>query len=239
MRFPRKRRSDANQVLSRVQASAPYADSVVESIVNAYYPRELAAVDAARVRAQSAYSVSSALVALLIGAGLLASFDERSSVIQVLGAVALALWLLAACLYLRAVASPIAPYDRGLASEDSAFVDTVLSRASAERLEVDRRLGVANTSSMIALLVTISTVLLAIFWNPVATSNGIIVLTDNGISMIARVCPRRPTTLAGDIDDASISTDILHIKVLAGICDGGPIDLEVAINLVSAIRVNA
>lgn len=217
--------------------SENYAKSAVDAIVGAYYPRQVSAVDAARSRAQSAYTVSSALATVLLGAGLLTALGERPLIVRGLGSIAIAAWLGAAGLYLRAVASPVTPPLRDVKDGAAAFVNAVLKRAEAERREIDARLNIANAGSLFALLVTATAIAVAVYWSPAQTVSGMIVLTRSGAEVIGEVCPQRPGTLTGAVAYESLNTDVLAIEAEEGVCDDVAVLLQVPRSSVAAVRV--
>jgi hypothetical protein len=65
---------------------------VRDAVVNAYYPRALAVPDAARSRAQAAYTIASAIAAALVAAGVFGNLDQRPELVQGLGVAALVGW---------------------------------------------------------------------------------------------------------------------------------------------------
>jgi hypothetical protein len=92
------------------EAPAPGLRADVESppreFIAAYWPRALAAADAARARAQAGFTVASAIATGLVAAGIFTNAADRASAARDIGAAALALWLGTMLLFLRAIAEP-------------------------------------------------------------------------------------------------------------------------------------
>src|SRR5262245_38789422 len=72
----------------------------LETITTEFYTQILSASKDARARAQNAYTIASATAAALVAAGLFAHIRDYPDIVQFLGVAALAIWLLAAGVYL-------------------------------------------------------------------------------------------------------------------------------------------
>jgi hypothetical protein len=91
---------------ARASAQVGGSESPPREVVAAYWPRALAAADAARARAQAGFTVASAIATGLVAAGIFTNAAERAHAARDIGAAALALWLGAMLLFLRAIAEP-------------------------------------------------------------------------------------------------------------------------------------
>lgn len=73
----------------------------LKTIVGAVYPAMLSEPTTVRARAQTAYTIASAIAAALVTAGVVAKIKEFPAVVQVFGVLAVATWLLAAGLFIN------------------------------------------------------------------------------------------------------------------------------------------
>jgi hypothetical protein len=106
---------------------------VRDAVVATYYPRSIAVADAVRSRAQSAYTISSAIGTVLLAAGVLSGIATKPLIVQILGLASLASWFLSALLFMRAVAEPV-PLNVGPEQPTAeAFVNEKAPRASEKQ----------------------------------------------------------------------------------------------------------
>jgi hypothetical protein len=184
----------------------PIPADVITAVIGAYYPRALAATDAAHSRAQAAYSIASAIAAALVAAGVFGGLSQKLLVTQILGVAALVGWLIAAGLYLIAVSAPF----QGTPAQQQtpeAFVKAVLVEASSERQEIDRWQSGARVAAAIAATLTVAAFAFAVFDAPGDNIEGIVTLTAEGRAVVATACTTEPKPIMG-----VISTDDLEKK---------------------------
>jgi len=137
---------------------------VRDAVVAAYYPRALASPDSARSRAQAGYTIASAIATALVAAGVLGNIESQTGVVQSFGLSALIMWMVTAWFYMSSVSVPVRVVE-GLRLTEETFVSTALSNAKVERDEVDRRQGRARFVSFLAVLLTLTTFIAAL-WFP-------------------------------------------------------------------------
>src|SRR4051812_42116319 len=109
---------------------------VLDAAAEAYYSRAAASADAARGRAQTAFSMASVIAGALGAAGALGHIGDAAAAVQIAGTLAFAAWLGTAWLLLRAAVGEYVPPDmaqlgeRGsgvsFVQEDRGFVDRIL-----------------------------------------------------------------------------------------------------------------
>jgi hypothetical protein len=162
---------------------------VRESVVQSYYPHALSVADTARSRAQSGYGIASAIATGLVAAGALGKIGQQSLLVQILGLAAVVMWVVAALLFLWAVAAPV-----GLVTQAqpnvSAFVGAALQLARQERDEIDRRQRFARWASTLAAFLTVMTVTVALLLSGDRASPALSVSVSDipsGIKVVAKV----------------------------------------------------
>src|SRR5437588_326206 len=88
---------DAAQPVNKID------DKVVDATLNAYYPALIASADAARARAQVAYTIASATAAALVAAGVLTNIAAAPFWVRLLGTASLIAWITVAALFMFVV----------------------------------------------------------------------------------------------------------------------------------------
>ena len=116
-----------------------YPKEVRTAVSGAFYPRALAAADTARTRAQSGYTIASAVAAALVAAGILTDICDQQLPIQVLALLSIAAWVVTAILFMWSVAVPVELALPAVLPSADAFVDAVLGNARTERDELNKR----------------------------------------------------------------------------------------------------
>lgn len=191
--------------------------AVVSAIVSAYYPKLVNAADTARSRAQAAYAIGNALAGGLVGASLLTIFSNASTFTKIVGFVAVAVWILAALRYVRAVASPLPPEVPKEIHDANAFVAYVLSSARGDRTAIDKRQRSANFAAVLALSVTALSFALLLFGST-ATFTASVALTSSGQQQMTSICGHATSTLSGNVTTASVGASFLVIELQPGVC---------------------
>jgi hypothetical protein len=190
---------------------------VRDAVVAAYYPRALAVADTARSRAQAAYGIASAIAAALVAAGVFGDLDDRRTIVQIFGVAALALWLLAAGLFLVAVSAPFheTPPNQKTAE---AFVLETLGAATKERTRVEQfSIGAAIVAGLAA-LVTAATFALALFYPPTEEHDAKVLLTAKGTASVEKACGSVPVPLKGQLVMDDLQKEFVAVKLDAGSC---------------------
>ena len=209
-------------------------DSVASAVVGAYYPKLVSSVDAARSRAQSAYAIANALAGGLVGASLFTVFANAPTYVDALGFGAIAVWIVAAGLYVRAIASPLLQ-PTGDVSDKSVFVRDILKNASTERTTIDHRQRDANLASIAAVILTAASFALLLF-GPVGTVKGTIDLTPAGVTQVSAVCLRPLSSLSGDIVRSSLTQSLVVIEVKTSACTLDVSEIRLPLTDIADIR---
>lgn len=207
---------------------------VRDAVVDAYYPRALAAPDAARARAQSAYTIASAIAAGLIAAGAFADFGSRPGLVQVLGFASLGGWLAAAALFMVAVSSPLKSMACPQESADE-FVREALRMAAEERQRVDTWQGAARWVAAGAGALTLGT-FVSVVAMPVDDDVVVEVsLTEAGRDSLADLCGQPIDGLDGTLALDSLDDEFVVVEAAKDACRDEPVELRLPRDHVSGI----
>jgi hypothetical protein len=212
-------------------------DDVRKTVVDAYYRSAFAAPEAARNRAQAAYTIASAVAAALIAAGAFADFPERPTWEKVFGALSLAVWVLAAFLFMYAVATPYRDPDSGksvIGAQE--FIKHVGANTRAERNLIVERQRRAMWAVVVAALLTGLTTGIGLFSTPTKLRTAIVLLTPKGIRQLGAPCNGR-ASIRGVVDTSTIASPVVVIQVKAGMCGPGKGELNVPAAEVAAVLV--
>lgn len=199
-------------------------DAVLGPASEAYYAERVRSGSGARARAQAAQSTVTLFAGGIVAALTFTQLANRPLSTQLAGVGAVALWLLAAVLYLRAVAQPVA----ALAGPSHArnrldLLNAVLKRADDEAAQVDKRQKHANWVVMGALAVSVLTVGLAAIGGPQEerVSGSVGVSPAYAKSVLRKLCTMKDERITGQIDKTSLGTSFVSITVTSKECDGG------------------
>jgi hypothetical protein len=202
---------------------------VVKTVTDAYYTRSVAAADAERSRAQQGYTIGSAISAALVAAGVFAHLDTRPVAVQVLGLLALILWLGAALLYIWTVSVPInvKPPKDGW-PDAGAFVTGVKEMVDTEVTDLRTRQHLAVLATCIAVVLTVATLAFA-----TAEPGGAqpekarVTLTPTASAALTGRCPTTGNEIDGVVDPDHLGNDVVDIAIPAGECgrDATTLDL--------------
>ncbi|MFC0509435.1 hypothetical protein [Micromonospora costi] len=196
--------------------SEPLLTSVQDAVVQAYYPDRVRAATGARTRAQAAQSVVTVFAGALVATFTLTSLASTALVTRIGGCLAVALWLLAAVLYVRAIATivPPGPTAAREVRDARSLIAEVLSRGDEEARQVDRRQTVANGASVVALAATVFTFASALFVDhPDKSRPGVVILGPEGQATVAALCGAPVARVEGDLDVTSLSGQFVSITL--------------------------
>ena len=216
LRGPRaESRSEAPEEVINPEASS----SVIQTMANAYYPQLITQPEAARNRAQAAFSIATAIATALIGLSIFADFGSLRGIVQVLGVLALLTWVASAGLYIRAVAAPA--LRRGLRESTSIydFANAILSNALAERDTIDLRQQLARFVGGIAAVLTFITLATAIIVKPQPELWAVdVAISEDARKGLQQLCTSNPATLRGTIEDESLDRSVIAVRLDPGVC---------------------
>ncbi|HLA13573.1 MAG TPA: hypothetical protein VJZ25_00995 [Gemmatimonadaceae bacterium] len=210
-----------------------FDETATTAVMNAYYPRVLAAPDSARNRAQAGWGIAGAVGTALAGAGVFATDGEGRSVL-VLGFLAIFLWLTASLLFIRAVAVPSKAVGEGTSTSHSGFVRTVFENARSERDQVDDRQKWARRALYSAVTATLATLLVAVWPFTQATRSWRIILTDKGYETVALLCGEISLPLPVEGPHDLLGADQVTLTVDAEHCHGRTVTLTLPRDLIAA-----
>jgi MFS family permease len=206
----------------------PFDSRVGDAVIDAYYNRVVTAADTARSRAQSAYAIASAIAGALVGAALLSNLASVATWIKLVGVGALACWLIASSLYIRAVSRTV-PVPTGPQPDPDALVRAVMENVETERWQIESWYNWANKISLLAMLMTAAAFVAALLSGIGAEHrHGTIVLTATGVQALAGTCDLHGQTVSGEIKLRSLNTDFVEIASDASQCRGKRLDLRIA-----------
>ncbi|ATO13734.1 hypothetical protein CO540_07775 [Micromonospora sp. WMMA2032] len=217
--------------------STPLLTSVQEAVVQAYYPDRVRAASSARTRAQAAQSVVTVFAGALVATFTLTALASAAPVTRVAGCVAVALWLFAAVLYVRAIATVVPPPPTAAreAPDARSLIEEVLRRGDREARQVDRRQTWANLVSVVALAATVATFCAALFVeHPDKTRPGVLILGPDGQATLRALCgPAVGPKVEGKVDVRSMSGQFVSVR-LARCGDRRDVTVRVPRSAVSA-----
>jgi hypothetical protein len=219
-----------------VSVGMTYPKDVRTAVVGAYYPRAIAVADGARAKAQSAYTIASAIAAALVAAGILTDLGERAWYVQLAALAALAAWLLTAVLFMQAVAEPVNLSLPSLIPTADGFIDAVLAAARKEREAIEHRVVIATFATVGAVILTVLAFVLVVAI-PITTSvHGTVLLTEEGVSTIEKTCNRPVATIAGELDPGALTDRYVPIELDAGTCADDSVVVRLPQRFVLAVR---
>jgi hypothetical protein len=166
-------------------------DSVVTSVSETYYSQLVQAVSGARGRAQAAQSTVTLFAGGLMAALSVTALADRPAATRWMGIASVALWLLAALFYLRAVASPVPenePWGRKVTSRQE-LLNRVITKVRAEAKAIDKRQRLANWTAAAAVALSVLTFAQTVLTDPVReTAEGAIVVDHSYAPSLAAAC---------------------------------------------------
>ncbi|MEA2633806.1 MAG: hypothetical protein QOH92_573 [Chloroflexota bacterium] len=188
-----------------------YNEAVPAAVVPEFYKGVVGWADAARAQALGANGIASAVAVALIGTAVLGKLELQPTWVRALGLAAVICWVVAAGLFVYAVAVPADLPPAGQVKGADAFVDAVLKRVKTERDQVRRRARVAILASAVAAVLTVAS-LGAIVFRPPEIVRGVIVVTDAEASAARVVCPAVTSHITGQIEASSLDGEFLTIR---------------------------
>ncbi|MFC9395025.1 hypothetical protein ACFTWS_17960 [Streptomyces sp. NPDC057027] len=198
-------------------------DAVLGPVSEAYYAERVRSGSGARARAQAAQSTVTLFAGGIVAALTFTQLADRPLSTQVAGVGAVAMWLLAAVLYLRAVAQPVGALAGPSHARDRLdLLNAVLKRADDEAAQVDKRQKHANWVVVGALAVSVLTIGLAAIGGPKEEkSSGSIVVSPAYAQSIRALCAKKgELVIIGRIDKASLGAPFVSITVTSKECGG-------------------
>ncbi|MFE0633247.1 hypothetical protein ACFW3D_40760 [Streptomyces sp. NPDC058864] len=202
-------------------------DAVLGPASEAYYAERVRSGSGARARAQAAQSSVTLFAGGIVAALTFTQLADRPLSTQLAGVGAVALWLSAAVLYLRAVAQPVGALAGPSHARDRLdLLNAVLKRADDEAAQVDKRQKHANRVVTGALAVSVLTVGLAALGGPKEEkTSGSVVISPAYAKSLRNLCTMKNERITGQIDKNSLGAPFVSITVASKQC-GGATDTE-------------
>ncbi|AGS71819.1 hypothetical protein [Streptomyces collinus] len=213
---------------------------MVTTVAETYYSQQVQAVSVARGRAQAAQSTVTLFAGGLMAALSVTTLADRTWWTQVLAIAAVALWLMAAWLYLWAVASPIPEDPNERATNRQELVNKVFQKVRAEAKKIDERQRCANWMALGAVILSLSTFAASIVTDPVQkTLPGTVVVDAGYRSALHALCSKKAADtglVSGQIVEESLKAQFVEIRPGAGVCGRPGTILQVPRGEVQAVR---
>jgi hypothetical protein len=220
-------------------------EEAVKAVAEAYYSRAAAGADAARERAQTAFTMTSAIAAALAAAGIFGDITEKTRSVQILGFAAFISWLVTSLLLLYAAVgefwhpeeaeedAPPPHYSEyqvmKIAHDDTHFVAVVYQDVRDERDAVYNRLRAALNAALVALALTGATGGVALFeGKPSHPVDSLVQLNTAGRIDLANLCPTSSghDQVRAAVDPSELDQPFVQLKLPAGACDGHAVSIE-------------
>lgn len=199
-------------------------------IIGAVYPAMLSEPTLVRARAQTAYTVASAIATALIAAGILTGIGDAAWYVQSFGFAAVGAWMLTAALYIgisrRVFKVPRAQPNQPLTMDE--FVSRALNHATDEADALEQRLENAAKSTYTALGLTGAAILAALLFPKADAPAPVSVLTLStaGASAISEQCPSLERTIEGRLTTDSLDEDYA-VLVVEDDCGAGKVTVRI------------
>jgi MFS family permease len=203
--------------------------AAVSTIVGSVYPAMLSEPTSVRDRAQTAYTIASAIAAGLVTAGALAGITEFGWLVQVLGIVAVGLWLLTAALFIN-ISRRVRKIPKGEPGQlltVNEFVSRALNVATEEADALEGQLRNAAYSTYAALAFTVLALIAALVAPPSpeqpVTS---VTLSAEGTAAIATLCPGHGPVVRGELHTDTLD-DLFAVIDVKNECGPGTVTLRI------------
>jgi len=214
-------------------------DAVATTVAETYYSQQVQAVSVARGRAQAAQSTVTLFAGGLMAALSVTTLAERTWWTQALAIAAVTLWLMAAWLYLWAVASPIPEDPKERASSRQELVNKVFDKVRAEAKKIDGRQRCANWTAFGAVVLSLSTFAVSIMTDPLKEVVSGTVVVDSGYrAALGALCSKKAADtglVSGEIVKDSLKAQFVEIRPDKGVCTTPGTTLQVPRGKVKAV----
>ncbi|MFF0010238.1 hypothetical protein [Streptomyces sp. NPDC005374] len=215
-------------------------DAVTVPVTEAYYAQRVQSGLNARLRAQAAQSTITLFAGGLFATLTFTALADRGKLTQIVAVAAVALWLIAALLYMSAVALPVADSPGpDFVKTREALVKSVLDKAKHEAEEIDRRQARANRVAGAAVVMSVVTFGLGVLLEPEEkTGAGIVVVDPSYRTTLAALCGKGLDRVTGTIVNGSLSAQFIEVKPDRGSCAGQDDVLRIPRSAVEGVRLS-
>jgi hypothetical protein len=216
---PRTEGDPQNAPAGAEQTKKEARPDVVKAVVERYYTRGLDAVDRSRQRAERGYTIASAIAAALVAAGLLTHLEERPTVVQVLALTGLSLWLVAALLFMVAVAIKVKVNEPSGYDSWGAFINGIAQQLRDEIRIINGRLLRAVVVTGVATAITIAALCYGVSESGASASvPARVELNAQGNEAVSTVCGHRVGLIYATVSPDSLGDPVVALKLPAGEC---------------------
>lgn len=217
-------------------AGPAYDTDAVKTIAAAVYPAMLNEPVTVRTRAQAAYTIASAIAAALVTGGAVAHIQDFGFWIELLGALAVAAWLVTAGLFIN-ISRRVRkiPRAEGGALTIPQFVSQSLAVAVNEADDLEKQLTHAAYGTYVALALTGLALAGALVQapepdRPVST----IRLTPYGVEAVKAQCPNANAALTGTLHPETLD-DAYAVIDIKDTCGSGTVTMRIPPSYIAAI----
>jgi len=215
-------------------------DVVTTTVAEPYYAQQVQAVSVARGRAQAAQSTVTLFAGALMATLSVTTLADRIWWTQALAIVSVTLWLVAAWVYLWAVASPVPENSKQWATNRHELVNKIFDKVRSEAEKIDRRQRCANWTASGAVVLSLCTFAAIIVTKPMQETFPGVVVVDSGYqSTLEAMCSKETADsglVSGKIVKNSLREEFVEIKPDEGVCTTPGAILQVPRGEVKAVR---
>ncbi|GIF40757.1 hypothetical protein [Actinoplanes xinjiangensis] len=193
-------------------------EAVLASVVESYYPDAVRAGTSARLRAQAAQSVATALAGAAVASLTLSNFKQLDPKLRLVGCVTILAWTVASILYMRAVGAPAPDIDklRGVNDPDS-LIKIVLERSREERKSVDGRQKWGNIAAAAGAVLTAFTFAAAVLLPDYhEEKKATLILSSDQAVLVEKNDCGTTVNISGKLRTESLKTDMLEFVIKCG-----------------------
>ncbi|MEV6545436.1 hypothetical protein [Streptomyces sp. NPDC051665] len=215
-------------------------EAVLGPISEAYYSESVRSGSGARLRAQAAQSTVTLFAGGLVATLAFTGLADRPAVTRAFAVAAILLWLVAAFLYVLAVATlpKFDPTDTTYVTRRIDLVNEVLKRGKKEAEHVDSWQKKASWAVGAALLITLVTYALALGYGPEKeTASGAVLLRPAYAQQLRQLCGFLPQRVEGVVDTSTLKGPFVRIELAAGACGSKAAVLQIPRSEVTGMRL--
>ncbi len=200
-----------------------YNVAVPNAVIPAFYSGIVARADAARTRAQSAYTIASGVAVGLIGTAILGQLDQQPIWVRILGMGSIVAWALVAATFVYAISVPTQtpPKPHTIVGVDAA-VNEIIRLATVEKNSVEKRSSMARRAAIASTLITLAA-LGGVIFHPPETIPAVVVITSAEVATAQQACPLVTERIQGQVEVSTLNSDFLVVIPNQSLC-GGPGD---------------
>jgi hypothetical protein len=216
---PREQRSIPDGTPQVTQDPRPaYSAAVPNAVIPAFYSGIVARADAARTRAQSAYTIASAIAVGLIGTAIIGQLDQQPLWVRVLGIGSIVAWAVVAATFVYAICVPAQPPPAAhtIIGEDAA-VNEIIRLTTAEKNNVEWRARIARYGAIASTAITLAA-LGGVVFHPPAMIDAVVVITPAEVAIAQQACPDITERIEAQVEVSTLDSDFLVVIPDGSLC---------------------